>query len=140
MSSYSRLVRFLPKSSSTTPLIGEPVNAEQDVGLASYAGETIEVDVFSGSSILNPGEKTGKKEVVERLLSPLAQNEVGTIRCIGLNVSGRIGHQHLSRTSWPGLAGESGGADHGPSTSTTPRRSTWPSPRFQPCSTSQPPP
>ncbi|RSH84085.1 hypothetical protein EHS25_005330 [Saitozyma podzolica] len=84
MSSYSRLVRFLPRSSST-PLIGEPVNAEQDVGLASYAGETIEVDVFSGSSILNPGEKTGKKEVVERLLSPLAQNEVGTIRCIGLN-------------------------------------------------------
>jgi hypothetical protein len=90
MSSYSRLVRFLPKSSST-PLIGEPVDAEQDVGLASYAGETIEVDVFSGSSILSPGERTGKKEVVERLLSPLAQNEVGTIRCIGLNVSGCTG-------------------------------------------------
>jgi hypothetical protein len=86
MASYARLVRFLPKSSST-PLVGEPVNPEQDVGLASYNDEAIEVEVFSGSSILQPGEKTGKKEVVGKLLSPLAQEEVGTIRCIGLNVS-----------------------------------------------------
>jgi hypothetical protein len=86
MSSYSRLVRFLP-ASSQTPVIGEPVNAEQDVGLAAYAGEPVEVEVFSGQSVLNPGERTGRKETVGRLLSPLSQAEVGTIRCIGLNVS-----------------------------------------------------
>lgn len=86
MSSFSRLVRFIPKSSST-PLIGEPVNADLDVGLAAYESKPIEVEVFSGTSVLKPGEKTGKKEIVERLLSPLAQSEVGTIRCIGLNVS-----------------------------------------------------
>nr|KIR83757.1 mitochondrial protein [Cryptococcus tetragattii IND107] len=84
MSSFSRLVRFIPKSSST-PLIGEPVNADLDVGLAAYESKPIEVEVFSGTSVLKPGEKTGKKEIVERLLSPLAQSEVGTIRCIGLN-------------------------------------------------------
>lgn len=88
MSTYTRLVRFLPNVSSK-PLIGEPTNPEQDVGLASVASEPIEVEVFSGSSILQPGERTGKKEMVKTLLSPLAAEEVGTIRCVGLNVSCR---------------------------------------------------
>jgi hypothetical protein len=85
---YSRLVRFIPKGHDTTakPLIGEPVKAKQDVGIAAYQDEQIEVQVFSGSSILNPGNRTEKIEVVQRLLSPLAAHEVGTIRCIGLNV------------------------------------------------------
>lgn len=86
MSTYSRLVRFQPKASST-PLIGQPRDPKLDVGLASYAGDTIEVDVFSGKSVLAPGQPTGETAVVETLLSPLAAHEVGTIRCIGLNVS-----------------------------------------------------
>ncbi|WWC90324.1 uncharacterized protein L201_005257 [Kwoniella dendrophila CBS 6074] len=91
MSYFTRLVRFIPKSSASsttatvTPLIGEPVDPKLDVGLASYDSKHVEVEVYSGPSILNPGEKTGKKELVDRLLSPLAQSEVGTIRCIGLN-------------------------------------------------------
>ncbi|BEJ15685.1 hypothetical protein CspHIS471_0502900 [Cutaneotrichosporon sp. HIS471] len=84
MASYARLVRFVPKSGGA-PLIGEPVDSAVDVGLASFEGKPIEVNVFSGSSVINPGEKTGKTATVERLLSPLAQAEVGTIRCIGLN-------------------------------------------------------
>lgn len=83
-SNYARLIRFVPKSGSA-PLIGEPADAKLDVGLASYEGKPIEVNVFSGSSILTPGEKTGKTETVSKILSPLAQSEVGTIRCIGLN-------------------------------------------------------
>lgn len=85
MSTWSRLVRFVPVSGST-PLIGEPTDPAQDVGLAAFAGEPIEVETFSGSSVLNPGERTGNKEKVKVVLSPLAQSEVGTIRCIGLNV------------------------------------------------------
>ncbi|TNY21989.1 putative mitochondrion protein [Rhodotorula diobovata] len=84
MSTWSRLVRFVPVSGST-PLIGEPTDPAQDVGLAAFAGEPIEVETFSGSSVLNPGERTGNKEKVKVVLSPLAQSEVGTIRCIGLN-------------------------------------------------------
>ncbi len=83
---YSRLVRFVPVT-GFGPLIGEPVNPDQDVGLASYSSEEIEVEVFSGTSILHAGTRTGKTERVKRLLSPLAKEEVGTIRCIGLNVS-----------------------------------------------------
>jgi hypothetical protein len=84
---WSRLVRFHPKSAPTTILIGEPVDRELDVGLASYRDEPIRVNVYSGSSVLDAGSQTGKEEILERLLSPVAKHEVGTIRCIGLNVS-----------------------------------------------------
>jgi hypothetical protein len=67
--------------------LGEPVDPSIDVGLATYSSQPVEVSVFSGQSILAPGERTGKKEVVGKLLAPLRKEEVGTIRCIGLNVS-----------------------------------------------------
>jgi hypothetical protein len=91
--SISRLVRFIPRAAASsatatarTALIGEPVDVDLDVGLATYAGQDVEVDVYSGTSVLSPGSKTGQREIVDRLLSPLSSREVGTIRCIGLNV------------------------------------------------------
>lgn len=89
MSSYnsiSRLVRFIP-SEGSKPVIGEPVDKQVDVGLSHFNGERVEVELYSGSSILSPGSKTGQKSIVGRILSPLDASEVGTIRCIGLNVS-----------------------------------------------------
>lgn len=68
-------------------LIGEPVDSSVDVGVATHDGKDVEVNVFSGKSVLNAGEPTGKKEIIGKLLSPLTKEEVGTIRCIGLNVS-----------------------------------------------------
>ncbi|KAI5476276.1 hypothetical protein MNV49_007913 [Pseudohyphozyma bogoriensis] len=85
MSSWSRLVRFLPADAGTTPLIGEPVDAALDVGLAIYEGKQVEVELFDGSSVLSPGTKTGEKAIVGKLLSPVSEEEVGTIRCVGLN-------------------------------------------------------
>ncbi|GAA6025403.1 hypothetical protein JCM11491_005609 [Sporobolomyces phaffii] len=84
MATWSRLVRFV-SGSDPTPLIGEPLDSQQDVGLAAFRGEQVQVNVFGGKSILNPGEKTGQTALVAKLLSPLAEEEVGTIRCIGLN-------------------------------------------------------
>ncbi|KAJ5648536.1 hypothetical protein N7490_004908 [Penicillium lividum] len=84
-STFSRLVRFVPKSDSSKVLIGEPVDAELDVGLALYKGQEVSVRPFTGASVLSPGEATTGTEVIERLLSPLAEKEVGSIRCIGLN-------------------------------------------------------
>lgn len=83
---FSRLVRFVPTSNPDSILIGEPVDAKVDVGAATRKGEEVEVRVFSGSSALKPGELTDKIEKIARVLSPVAQEEVGTIRCIGLNV------------------------------------------------------
>jgi hypothetical protein len=80
------LVRFIPLSQSSEILIGEPIDGEIDVGAALRANHEVQVHVFSGKSVLDAGEKTEKIEVIGKVLSPLAQEEVGTIRCIGLNV------------------------------------------------------
>lgn len=50
------------------------------------AGKDVPVTVFSGTSVLSPGSPTARTESIGTLLSPLSQDEVGTIRCIGLNV------------------------------------------------------
>ncbi|KAJ5670755.1 uncharacterized protein N7477_006118 [Penicillium maclennaniae] len=84
-STFSRLVRFVPKSNPAKVLIGEPVDPQLDVGLAIYQGKEVSVRPFSGSSVLSPGAATGVTETIERILSPLAQAEVGAIRCVGLN-------------------------------------------------------
>ncbi|KAI6780264.1 uncharacterized protein J7T54_003043 [Emericellopsis cladophorae] len=84
-SAFSRLVRFVPKSNTTKVLIGQPTQQELDIGAAVRKGQEVAAHVFSGSSVLAPGQNTGATETIERILSPLAQNEVGTIRCIGLN-------------------------------------------------------
>jgi 2-keto-4-pentenoate hydratase/2-oxohepta-3-ene-1,7-dioic acid hydratase in catechol pathway len=66
-------------------LIGEPSSEVKDVGLALYKGQSVSASIFSGSSVLSPGSSTGETAEVDRVLSPLKQSEVGTIRCIGLN-------------------------------------------------------
>lgn len=86
-------MRFVPKSNPARVLIGQPSQHDMDIGLAVREGQDVAVNVFSGSSVLAPGTKTGDSEIIDRILSPLAQSEVGTIRCIGLNVS--YSHSHL---------------------------------------------
>ncbi|KAK0714999.1 hypothetical protein B0H67DRAFT_579718 [Lasiosphaeris hirsuta] len=83
--SFSRIVRFVPKGDESKVLIGEPVDAAVDVGLAVRKGDDVEVNVYSGSSVLEAGEPTGQTAVIDRILAPLTRREVGTIRCIGLN-------------------------------------------------------
>ena len=52
-----------------------------------FRDEDVLVKVFSGASVLAPGRETGQTAVIGRILSPLTVGEVGSIRCIGLNVS-----------------------------------------------------
>ncbi|KAK8079949.1 fumarylacetoacetate hydrolase- variant [Apiospora hydei] len=84
--SFERLVRFAPKGKEGEVLIGQPVDSNVDVGKAVRNGEEVQVKVFSGDSALNPGSLTDKVETIARILSPLSASEVGSIRCIGLNV------------------------------------------------------
>lgn len=80
------LVRFTPKSCPTRILIGQPVQEDLDIGIAVRNKQEVSVHVYSGKSVLDPGSKTEQVESVHRIFSPLAEGEVGTIRCIGLNV------------------------------------------------------
>ncbi|KAI0890241.1 uncharacterized protein GGS22DRAFT_10680 [Annulohypoxylon maeteangense] len=82
---FDRLVRFIPRRQFARPLIGQPVDRLIDVGKAVYEGKAVEVRAFSGTSVLNSGSPTDQIETIDRILSPLSADEVGTIRCIGLN-------------------------------------------------------
>lgn len=88
---WSRLIRFIPHSlkPNTPPriLIGSPLSPTLDVGLAAFNKATVEVEVYSGTSVLDAGEKTGEVVNLGRLLSIVSEKECGSIRCIGLNVS-----------------------------------------------------
>lgn len=88
-------MRFVPKSNPSRVLIGEPIDPQLDVGLAVHQGKEVPVRPFSGTSVLKPGRITQSTETISRILSPLAQTEVGSIRCIGLNVR-RLLHNLLS--------------------------------------------
>lgn len=77
----------MPRSGPFKVLIGELVDPQLDVGLALYQGKEVSVRPLSGLSALNPGRVTGVTEIIERVLSPLAQSEVSSIRCLGLSVS-----------------------------------------------------
>jgi hypothetical protein len=77
----------VPKGDDSKILIGEPADSSVDVGDAVRKGEDVQVRVYSGKSALDAGSPTGETAVIGRILSPLTQEEVGTIRCIGLNVS-----------------------------------------------------
>ncbi len=77
----------MPAGDDSKILIGEPVDSSVDVGLAVRKGEQVQARVFSGASALEPGTPTDQVVAIGRLLSPLSAEEVGAIRCIGLNVS-----------------------------------------------------
>ncbi|KAJ9610113.1 hypothetical protein H2204_015467 [Knufia peltigerae] len=73
---FKRLVRFVPRSDPSKILIGQPRDDTLDVGLALRNGQDVQVDLFSGSSVLSPGQQTGKSVIIDRVLSPLQMSEV----------------------------------------------------------------
>ncbi|KAF9876835.1 fumarylacetoacetate hydrolase family protein [Colletotrichum karsti] len=82
---FSRFVRFVTRDAPNKVFIGEPESESVDVGVALRDGKEVKAVVWSGSSVLEPGTKTDQRVVIDRVLSPLSAEEVGTIRCIGLN-------------------------------------------------------
>lgn len=88
-------MRFISRSDPNKVLIGEPESDSVDVGVALRNGEEVKVVVWSGSSVLKPGSKTDQRAVIDRVLSPVSAEEVGTIRCIGLNVSFPLFFGHI---------------------------------------------
>ncbi|KAK1780122.1 hypothetical protein QBC45DRAFT_409761 [Copromyces sp. CBS 386.78] len=100
---FSRLVRFVPKGDDSKVLIGEPVDSQIDVGAAVRKGEDVEVNVYSGTSVLDAGSPTGNKATIGRILSPVTAQEAGTIRCIGLNYKKHAEEAKMSIPAIPTL-------------------------------------
>ncbi|KAM0364911.1 hypothetical protein ACHAPK_010088 [Fusarium culmorum] len=100
---FSRLVRFVPTTEPAKVLIGQPAEDGLDIGVALRQSREVKVHVFSGLSVLNPGQRTGETAVVSHILSPLDISEVGTIRCIGLNYKSHAAEVGLDIPTVPTL-------------------------------------
>lgn len=69
------------------------------VGLAAYRRERIQVFEIIGTSALDAGAHlTERRLTVATLLSPLAKEEVGFVRCLGLNYAD---HAVRCAQAWP---------------------------------------
>lgn len=84
---WDRLIRFIATDGRV--LRGEPIIPSANFDLGTVTEDTkLKARVISGEDIY---DETGKTEVtdevvtVKRLLGPLAQDDVGILRCVGLN-------------------------------------------------------
>ncbi|KAI4664063.1 uncharacterized protein J4E79_003564 [Alternaria viburni] len=101
--SWSRLVRFVATEDGAEH-IGEPIDADLDVGAALASGTECKVRVFTGSSVLSlDAQPTLVTYTISRLLPPLSKAEVGTIRCIGLNYRKHAKEMNLDLPDHPTL-------------------------------------
>jgi hypothetical protein len=81
---WTRLIRFVAAETSQVH-IGQPVDHALDVGLAFQQNESIKAYEIVGS-ILDPGAQLSNVVLtVKQLLAPLAPEQVGLVRCLGLN-------------------------------------------------------
>ncbi|KAL4955830.1 hypothetical protein BDW69DRAFT_204112 [Aspergillus filifer] len=72
------------------------------VGLAVAEGRSLSVKILNTKSLLDvDGNFTGETKVIKRLLFPVAANEIGTIRCIGLNYTDHAAEMGLDLPSIP---------------------------------------
>ncbi|KAF8681209.1 Transcription initiation factor IID, 18kD subunit [Rhizoctonia solani] len=66
--------------------IGQPVDAKVDVGLAILKRHSLKAHEISGSSALDPDARvTSNVLTVDTLLEPIAPEQIGFVRCLGLN-------------------------------------------------------
>ncbi|OAK97654.1 fumarylacetoacetate hydrolase [Phaeosphaeriaceae sp. SRC1lsM3a] len=100
---WGRLVRFIATEDGNEH-IGEPMDAQLDVGAALASGSRVEVRKFQGSSTLDlNAAPTSTVLTISQLLPPLSKNEVGTIRCVGLNYRKHAKEMNLELPEHPTL-------------------------------------
>jgi len=110
---WSRLIRFIPSSSrcdfangdshAAQWVFGEPIDPEQDVGLAMAEATTVEAWILEGEVPWKAMRRTGEKAVVSKLLSPLSAEMSGMIRCIGLNFKDHAAELNMALPKIPSV-------------------------------------
>jgi len=97
---WSRLIRFVAVETSRVH-IGEPVDAGLDVGLAAFEGKPIKAYEIIGSA-LDPAASVSKNILtVSKLLTPLSNEEIKVVRCLGLNYSDHAAEAKMAKPAFP---------------------------------------
>ncbi|KAH6712469.1 hypothetical protein BKA61DRAFT_644619 [Leptodontidium sp. MPI-SDFR-AT-0119] len=97
---WDRFVRFTVEDGQE--YCGEPVDSELDIGLAFVAKEPILIKVLDSSSALDiHASFTGDIKTATSILTPVTAQEVGTIRCVGLNYTDHAAEMKLALPTHP---------------------------------------
>ncbi|KAK1226686.1 hypothetical protein PQX77_010330 [Marasmius sp. AFHP31] len=97
---WTRLIRFVAAETSRVH-IGEPVDRNLDVGLASHNGQTIKAYEIIGSALDPAAQVTKNVLTVRTLLAPVSNEEVKYVRCLGLNYSDHAAEAGLAKPAFP---------------------------------------
>jgi len=97
---WTRLIRFVAAETSEVH-IGQPVDPNIDVGLAFQAKRPIRAYEIHGSALDTSAQVTKKVLTVKELLAPLSRNEVGLVRCLGLNYADHAAEAGLAKPAAP---------------------------------------
>jgi len=105
MTSWTRLIRFTARETGGKKVhIGEPVDAQLDVGLALVEGKRVQAYEISGTSALDYRATVTKNVLtVLTLLAPIDPKEVGVARFLGLNYSDHAKENNLAEPKFPVL-------------------------------------
>lgn len=72
------------------------------MGIAIINKHEVAVRIVEGGSALDhDAQFTGETRVIQKLLSPVSQQEAGTVRCIGLNYKEHAAEMKLALPSTP---------------------------------------
>lgn len=110
---WARLIRFVAAETSNVH-IGQPIDPNLDVGLASHQGRPIRAHEIVGSALDPAAQVSNRVLTVKTLLSPLSPEQVGLVRCLGLNYSDHAAEANLPKPQSPVLFYKPAGSLIGP--------------------------
>ncbi|KAI8989908.1 fumarylacetoacetate hydrolase [Trametes punicea] len=99
---WTRLIRFVAAESGQVH-IGEPVDPKLDVGLAVHQRKPVKAYEIIGSALDPKAQVTKNVLTVKELLAPLSREEVGLVRCLGLNYADHADEAKLAKPAHPVL-------------------------------------
>lgn len=97
---WTRLIRFVAAETKRVH-IGQPVNPNLDVGIAAANRQPITAYEIMGSTLDSSAQLTKQVLTVDTLLSPLSNDQIKLVRCLGLNYSDHAAEANLSKPAFP---------------------------------------
>ncbi|KAI0705743.1 fumarylacetoacetate hydrolase [Cerioporus squamosus] len=99
---WTRLIRFVAAETAQVH-VGEPVDPKLDVGLAFHQKKPIKAYEIVGSALDPRAQVTKNVLTVKELLAPLSREDVGLVRCLGLNYADHAAEANLPKPTYPVL-------------------------------------
>jgi len=99
---WTRLIRFVAVETSQIH-IGQPIDPQLDVGLAVADNKQVLAHEILGSPFDPAAQLTKNILSVKTLLSPLAREQIGLARCLGLNYADHAAEANMKKPNAPNL-------------------------------------